>query len=126
MHEPVILNARGHPLRQKALWFIYQAASADGRAYIGVTSRPVHERWQAHLTQAKTAAANGPLHAAIRELGAGAFSVTILAEAISLQDAADKEARYIRERDTIAPAGYNIRRHGLAGARMTNRSIERA
>ena len=114
----MILDRRGHPITHKTVWRIYQAQAPDGRAYIGCTTRPVVERWQAHLTQSLCAWANGPLHTAIRDYGRGAFRVTILTEALSAQEAGEKEARYIRDRNTLEPHGLNIKRHGLRGAKM--------
>ncbi len=112
------LDSRGHPIREQPVWFIYQIKGPTGRSYIGCTTRPVSERWQAHKTGAKRLYKLSPLHQAIEDHGSDKFTVTILDEALSAQEAAQKEARYIRERNTLTPAGYNLRRHGLPGARM--------
>lgn len=72
-------------------------------SYVGCTRRPIKERWGGH----KTAYRQLPLPTAIRALGAVHFKFVVLSEALTIEDAEQKEAAAIVRHNTLWPNGYN-------------------
>jgi hypothetical protein len=73
--------------------------------YIGATSVPVHTRWLGITSDSY--AWSAPIKAAIRAMGKENFIFKILSEAVSLDEAVEKENYYIRKFHTLYPRGYN-------------------
>lgn len=59
-------------------YYIYRLESPSGRAYVGLTSQPLKERWRQHVKRASTGKSH-PLLQAIRKYGADTFKVYLLA-----------------------------------------------
>jgi hypothetical protein len=64
-------------------------------------------RWLQHVSMARCGPYNYPLHQAIREHGAGDFSIESLLCCISKADAYWAEGYLIEQYGTLAPNGYN-------------------
>jgi hypothetical protein len=102
--------------------FIYQVTcNKTGKSYIGQAKefktkkgKPfrygIQGRWSDHLSSAKRGASTTPLAEAIRLYGADAFELTKIQKAPA--DELDAlEAKWICEKDTLVPAGYNVCAH---------------
>lgn len=53
-----------------------------------------------------------PIHCAIRKYGVASFSVSTIANAESISELNNLEAKFIKERGTLAPTGYNLKSGG--------------
>lgn len=83
--------------------------SADGKSYIGITSRPLHKRLQQHaLTKTRGSA----LHAAIKQHGMAAFRSEALAISADWSSLLLLERAAIAQHGTLSPRGYNVTRGG--------------
>ena len=78
-----------------------------GTEYIGQTRRKLDRRWSQHCNFARNMK-ESPLYAAIREYGHGAFEVSCLDSAATLDDLRLLEAHYIKTYNTVHPNGYNL------------------
>ncbi len=97
---------------------------STGTPYVGITMGTIEQRWAQHVEKAisgKRLSRSG-LHAAIREHGPAAFSVSLLAKAKSLGELAELETRHIAALDSATPNGFNLNRGG-AGTRTTGIKI---
>lgn len=83
------------------------ACSANGKAYIGYTSKTAEERFQTHLLNAKWKRKTA-LYNAIRKYGPEAFSVKVLLVCADHASACEQEVRLIAETSCLLPAGYNM------------------
>ena len=83
------------------------ACSANGKAYIGYTSKTAEERFQTHLLNAKWKRKTA-LYNAIRKYGPEAFSVKVLLVCADHVSACEQEVRLIAETGCLLPAGYNM------------------
>jgi len=86
---------------------LYLITSPTGKQYVGITTLPVNRRMTGH----KTAARQGspyPLHAAIRKYGFDKMVVEILHPSRDIEELHALEIAAIAERNTVAPAGYNL------------------
>jgi group I intron endonuclease len=85
--------------------YIYKITNTkDGKAYIGQTTRDVHERWKDHL---KTSSNCTYLKNAINKHGKEFFKFEILI--ICFDESLNKfESEYINKYNTIVPNGYNL------------------
>lgn len=83
---------------------------ANGKQYVGITTRTLEERWYHHVYAATHEnMASCPLLArAIRKHGAYAFDKEIIATAENSEDLRRKECLWIENLGTTAPAGYNL------------------
>ena len=81
--------------------------SANSKVYIGYTSKGIDARFKSHIENArwhrKTA-----LYNAIRFYGEHAFSIELLEEIPSHEDACASEVRHIAEMRSVIPNGYNM------------------
>lgn len=95
-------------------WRIYKITCLPtGKSYVGLTSGTVRQRWANHVSQAVRRNGNSVLHAAIRKYGRPAFSVEVLLEVRTLEEASEAERRLIEILQTIRPLGYNIAEGGM-------------
>lgn len=85
--------------------------SENGKVYIGYTSKTVEERFKAHLLNARWKRI-GALYDAIRCYGNDAFSVEMLLECQSHEEACHEEVGLISELGSMLPNGYNMTRGG--------------
>lgn len=81
------------------------------KAYIGKTSRPAGDRWDAHL-QVAISGQGYALHNAIRKYGPEAFELYVLEADPGIHGDDFLEKFYIRYYGTIAPNGYNLTEGG--------------
>lgn len=88
-----------------------------GKQYVGLTVMTLERRWQYHLEQASAEriTSEASLHAAIREFGPDAFTITKLDTGKTKDDLEKKERRWIKKKKTLVPAGYNITLGGESG-----------
>ncbi len=76
----------------------------NAKQYVGI-SKQLAVRWGKH----KNAAGSAPaLHAAIKKYGLDNFVFTHFADAFNFECAQDIERFLIKERNTMAPNGYNL------------------
>lgn len=78
-----------------------------GKNYVGLTRIGIHKRFGNHVHNAN-AGKDGALYAAIRKHGKLAFTVELLKEGLTLEEACGAEIALIAELGTLAPNGYNI------------------
>lgn len=98
--------------------------SANGKAYVGYTSKTAEERFQTHLLNAKWKRKTA-LYDAIRCYGEAAFSVELVLECETHAEACEHEIRLIKELNSILPGGYNMT-HGGDGVPLTKEQQEAA
>jgi len=84
------------------------------KIYIGITSRPVNERWKAHVSEAKSGV-NSPLKVAIREFGPSKFKVETLNFFQTAKQLKAEEKREILHHNSIYPFGLNSNAGGTLG-----------
>jgi hypothetical protein len=101
-------------------YYIYQVTCVPtGKSYVGQTqqfktkdNKPykygITGRWCDHVSSSKRS--NAPLHAAIREHGADAFTQTLL-ETVAENAVDVREAQWITTLNTTVPNGYNVMEH---------------
>lgn len=95
--------------------FIYVIRhKASGREYIGKTVRSLSQRWACHRSSAKHGEPSA-LYNAMRAEGVEAFEMELLATAASDVELDALEKRFIIERHTRTPHGYNICAGGQRG-----------
>ncbi len=78
----------------------------SGKAYIGITTKPLLRRWRQHIAQLphrRTA-----LGAAIRKYGEAAFDLSVVASAFDRPSLMDIERALIVQERTLSPHGYNL------------------
>jgi group I intron endonuclease len=79
---------------------------ANGKSYVGITTRSIETRWAEHLTKTKRISA---LKRAIKKYGADNFSITLLNTAKTEEQLKQLEIKYIQERKThTTQGGYNM------------------
>lgn len=85
--------------------------AANGKGYIGYTSKGAETRLKAHLDNARWGRRYA-LADAIRAFGPGAFSIRVLLSGLSHAEACEAERKLIVEHGTILPGGYNMTEGG--------------
>ena len=98
--------------------------SANGKAYVGYTSKSAEARFQTHLLNARWKRKTA-LYDAIRCYGPDAFAVSVLLECATHAEACDHERRFIAELNTLLPLGYNMTQGG-DGVPLTEEQRARA
>ena len=87
---------------------IYLHTSPSGNGYVGQTMDTVAGRWKEHVSAAKRHTGCPLLGAAIRKYGEHAFKHEVL-DVVTTQHGADiAEKRWVEQRHTRAPHGYNL------------------
>lgn len=120
------LGVEARPNGTRCLGRIYRVTHlATGRSYVGLTKSSLPKRWSEHvkLARSKKKVTVNSLHAAIREHGSEAFSMSLLAEAHTTDDLATLEQHHITTLGTRAPAGFNLRRGGGGAHHKKGRSV---
>ena len=91
--------------------FIYLVTNmVSGKQYVGQTTYTIKERWRRHLSSRSDGIPN--LGDDIKKFGQHNFSVFILAEIQDIAALEDLEKFYIKEYNTLYPAGYNLTEGG--------------
>lgn len=81
--------------------------TVNGKSYVGMSSRTLHERWYDHVQNAKRGSML-PLHCAIRKYGASAFELSVLQECSTLE-LPHAEIEWISRLETmVSQHGYNV------------------
>lgn len=92
----------------------------NGMLYIGMTSKPLEQRWRSHQTWAR---GNKPyaLHQAIKEFGPENFVIEHIASAKSFSDLKLLEKQLVVQYGCLYPHGYNktLGGQGVLGYRHT-------
>ena len=86
----------------------------NGKIYIGITARPIDERWREHVTYALRGTTKGPLASAIRKHGIASFDIEHIASAGSWEDLCAAEKMLIEQHGSFG-RGYNATRGGEGG-----------
>ena len=85
-------------------WTVYAHISPSGKMYVGITSRPVKQRWR-HGHGYRT---NAHLTNAIKKYGWDNFQHEVIASGLTSEEAGHMEQLLIRELDLTNPdKGYN-------------------
>lgn len=93
------------------MYQIYKVTAPSGKSYIGLTKQGVMVRWNNHVRKAyKRVDYNHGLYNAIRKYGPSAFTLAVLADAKSKQEAQRLEKKYIAATDktmlyNVSPGG---------------------
>ena len=94
---------------------VYRTRCAvTGKTYIGLTKAGVDKRFRAHKYLAGRGA-GGALYNAMRKHGTAAFTVEIVAEGLTADEAQALEIECIAAERTRAPRGYNLATGGERG-----------
>jgi len=94
-----------------AFGYIYKVTNlANGKTYIGQTTKSLEERWREHLYTNPTR--KYLLHKAIQKYGKENFKIELLAEAHFSEMIDDLERFYITQYNSIQPNGYNLESGG--------------
>lgn len=81
--------------------------SVNGKCYVGLTKQSPEKRFKQHVYNALVGRP-GALYAAMRLHGVVCFSIEVLASGLSRDEACAAETRFIVERGTRPPEGYNL------------------
>jgi len=87
--------------------------TASNKGYVGKTKRTLHARWRAHCS---THSGCWALSGAIRKYGKEAFTITLLAEGLTSEEAKRVEREMVHKYGTKAPRGYNLTEGGQGSA----------
>ena len=95
---------------------------ANGKGYVGKTTRDLDQRWKEHVRNALARHDEMPVYAAIRKHGPDTFDVSVLEECASTEQLDAAERRWIAELGTFGLSGYNATRggDGITGYRHTD------
>lgn len=98
--------------------------AANGKVYVGYTSKTAEERFNQHLRNARWKKKTA-LYDAIRAYGSENFSVETILECETHADACQHEIRLIAELSSLLPLGYNMT-HGGDGVPLTKEQRDAA
>lgn len=79
---------------------------ANGKVYIGITTRSLEERWADHKEN-RILRVKHPLYRAVNKYGRKAFLVDQIAECRTLDDLLATEKTLIAQYDCLFPKGYH-------------------
>ncbi|MGY3235636.1 hypothetical protein ACVMAJ_002526 [Bradyrhizobium sp. USDA 4448] len=97
----------------------------NSKVYVGITRRTTDYRPYNHVKTAEAGKGSaGSLQQAIRDFGAGAFAIKLLATAKTLAELASLEVHYIGVYNSLAPNGYNLNRGGAVQEGRQLRIVE--
>ena len=81
----------------------------NGKRYVGQTVDTMEGRWKEHVSAARQRRGGRLIGAAIRKYGTDAFDHEVLEVIVDTQKEADlAETRWIAQKESRAPAGYNL------------------
>jgi len=105
-----------HEHESEGGWLYRIVCKPTGQIYYGITVRSVFQRWNAHVSEAKTKDIDNPIKSAIRRFGKDAFDVEEIAFIYSNKDLKQLEKEFIEEFQTQYPRGLNANMGGTLGA----------
>ena len=99
------------------VYSVYKVTNLEnGKLYIGYTSKPVLERWKAHVNESRYGRKRRALTRAISKYGEKSFSVEPIYQSLDQEDALEKEVYFISEFQTLtSQGGYNLTTGGTSG-----------
>jgi len=99
------------------VYSVYKVTNLEnGKLYIGYTSKPVLERWKAHVYESRYGRKRRALTRAISKYGEKSFSVEPIYQSLDQEDALEKEVYFISEFETLtSQGGYNLTTGGTSG-----------
>lgn len=98
---------------------VYKHTTPSGKVYIGITSKPVEERWQ----NGRGYKRNGHFWSAIEKYGWESIQHEVLAVGLTREQAAEAEKHYISVfQSADQEKGYNLTFGGEKGAKHTEAS----
>lgn len=98
------------------MYYTYKIVNTvNDKIYFGVTNNP-KRRWQNHKSRSKTNKYNSALYNAMQLYGLENFSMIIIQEYETKDEAYNQEVILIEEGNTISPNGYNIDAGGRGGS----------
>ena len=107
---PQPVGLRIHPDNRMYPMFVYIITNIiSGMRYVGQTVRTLNKRLNQHVYESKSGQKCAYLHSAIAKYGAEAFVISLLDVASDQQELNAKESYWIKELNTLAPNGYNLR-----------------
>ena len=91
------------------IYTLYQIRNeANSKLYIGITQRPLRQRFLDHLSTARRGDQK-PLYVAMREIGLERFFIEAVETVTGGRcEALSRETSLIKERGTAHPMGYNL------------------
>lgn len=102
------------------MFIVYKATnSANGKSYIGKTTRSLEQRKKEHIAKSKKGSML-PFHSAIRKYGDDNFTWNTIAVCESIESLNMAEKSLISEYGTLCPNGYNIHPGGAGGDNISN------
>jgi group I intron endonuclease len=101
---------------------VYLHRAPNGKGYVGISARGMHERWRGHLRSAGKGS-RLLFHAAIRKYGADAFTHELLERMSTEAGAKRAEQLWIAALSTFAPSGYNLTLGGEGPSGFTDRRM---
>ena len=97
-------------LRKEESYSVYLITNEkNGLKYAGMTSHSLKRRFSIHKAWARNNVLYYPLHEAMRDFGIENFTIELLAEVSSKEEARELEKNYIDRYNTIEE-GYNVRK----------------
>lgn len=99
--------------------------NANGKQYVGITTRTVMERFKEHVASANKRRKNGAIHSAIRKYGPDEFDVRHVASTWSIEALEEIEKIIIKQENTLSPNGYNLTNGGRFG-KLHQAALDRA
>lgn len=120
MEKPAFQIMKGAVLKvEQNNYTVYKHTAPCGKTYIGITSKPVNERWM----NGRGYIRNNHFWNAIKKYGWENITHEVLETGLSRKEASDAERRYISLFDSSNPlCGYNLTDGGEAGAHHTEES----
>lgn len=107
------------------MFFVYRIENLqNGKSYIGISCRPVGQRFQEHLSRARCGTRNSRLYAAIRKYGPDAFRNEVLATTDSESEVREMETIFIKQFDTYEN-GYNCNLGGVGFLKFPRHIVEK-
>ena len=92
---------------------LYEIISPSGKSYIGITKRKIEDRWSNHVSKAlNNPNYNHPFYNAIRKYGKDSFTLKILRDNLTEEEAKKAEIEEISRRRLEGFRIYNISRGG--------------
>ena len=86
--------------------------SINNKIYVGQTSKSSEYRFKKHVKDALKSDRPYAIHSAMRKYGAEKFSIEMIQECSTFEEANTLEAYYIEQLNSLCPNGYNIRPGG--------------
>lgn len=101
--------------------YIYKITNnINNKCYVGQTVRTVDIRYKEHFTKySKNSKYKSALYNAMEKYGKENFSVNTIEECDCLSNLNEREIFWIKELNTLAPNGYNLKTGGSSGGNLS-------